>query len=253
MFELSSVPPRDSTLVSGAESRSVVPFLIRLVGEVIMITSPALITPKKWPGFMERARAVAISSVFELRKYDGTSLGMHEPGDGKNESLSIYRRNLHNLLHTFAKELGIPITFGARAIEFSETTEIGSVTLENGDKLTADVVVASDGVGSNSRAILDGNRDAPISSGFTIYRIAFPIGPALKNPAVAKAFGGEADRTFIYIGPKAHIVIIKSGGMLCWLLTTMVRSRIIVGSVILTVGRMRTPTRRKVGLNLHQR
>ncbi|KAF2628028.1 hypothetical protein BU25DRAFT_38559 [Macroventuria anomochaeta] len=61
-------------------------------GEIIMIMNPALHTSKKWPGVMERARAAAYSSIFELRKFDGTPIETHAPGDAKNPSLGIYRR-----------------------------------------------------------------------------------------------------------------------------------------------------------------
>ncbi|KZM26447.1 Salicylate 1-monooxygenase [Ascochyta rabiei] len=189
-------------------------------GEIIMITTPALITPKKWPGFMERARAAAYSPVFDLRKFDGTHIKTHAPGDAKNPSLGIYRRKLHNLLYTYAKELDIPITFETRVVEYFETEDFGGVTLDDGQKLTADVVVAADGVGSKSRAVLDGNSDAPISSGFIIYRIAFPVAPALENPIIAKELAGHKDRGFMYIGPGAHMLLSKGGDDLCWLLTT---------------------------------
>ncbi|KAJ4399524.1 hypothetical protein N0V91_009349 [Didymella pomorum] len=188
-------------------------------GEIIMITTPALHTPKKWPGFMQRARAVAFSPTFELRKFDGTAIETHTPGDAKNPSLAIYRRKLHNLLYTYVKELGIPVVFNTRVVEFFETADVGGVALEDGGKLTADVVVAADGVGSRSRAVVDGNRDAAISSGFIMYRISFPTGPALGNPIIAKEFAGHQDRGFMYIGPGAHIIISKSGNDMCWLLT----------------------------------
>ncbi|KAH6613955.1 hypothetical protein C7974DRAFT_344738 [Boeremia exigua] len=188
-------------------------------GEIIMITTPALHTPKKWPGFMERVAEVAYSPLFELRKFDGTPIEMHAPGDSKNPSISIYRRKLHSLLYTYAKELGISITFETRAVEFFETSDIGGVSLGDGQKLTSDVVVAADGVGSRSRAIIDGNRDEPISSGFIMYRISFPIGPALNNPVIAKDFADRHDQGYMYIGPGAHLPISKNGDQLCWLLT----------------------------------
>jgi 2-polyprenyl-6-methoxyphenol hydroxylase-like FAD-dependent oxidoreductase len=194
--------------------------LINIIGEINMITTPALHTPSKWPGFMERARAVSYSPVFNLRKFDGTTIETHAPGDANNPSLGTYRKKkLHNLLYTYATELGIPITFEARATEFLETSGSGGVTLENGHKLTADVVVAADGVVSKSRAVVDGNQAAPISSGFIMFRISFPVGPALKNHMIAKEMAGHVDRGFLYIGPGAHMIVIKGGDDLCWLLT----------------------------------
>ncbi|KAI4935168.1 uncharacterized protein J4E92_002455 [Alternaria infectoria] len=135
-------------------------------GEIIMITSSALETPKKWPGFLERLRALASPPTFDLRKYDGTFIQHHAPGDSANPSLSIYRKRLHSLLNTYVKELGIPITYDAKVDSYFDSTTSGGVVLKSGQKITADVVVAADGVGSRSREIIDGNREKPISSGF---------------------------------------------------------------------------------------
>ena len=137
--------------------------------------------------------------------------------------MAVHRRKLHNLLYGYVKELGIPVAFNTYVVEFFETTDVGGVALEDGGKLTADAVVAADGVGSRSRAIVDGDRDAPISSGLIIYRVSFPTGPAPENPIIAKEFARHQDRGFMYIGPVAHIIISKSGGDLCWLLTCKVR------------------------------
>ncbi|KAF3047955.1 hypothetical protein E8E11_009306 [Didymella keratinophila] len=158
---------------------AIVPRLVSnsgVVGEIIMITTPALHTPKKWPGFMQRVREAANSPVFKLRKFDGTPIRIHAPGDAGNPS-----------------ELGIPVAFNTRVVEFFETAVAGGVTLENGSKLTTDVVVAADGIGSRSRT--------------------------LENPIIAKEFAGHQDRGIMYIGPGAHMPISKSGDDICWLLT----------------------------------
>lgn len=212
-----------------------------------MITTPAFHTPSKWPGFMERARAAGYSPVFDLRKFDGTTIETHAPGDAKNPSLSVYRRKLHNLLYTYTNELGIPIIFNTRAAKFFEAADLGGVMLENGQKLTADVVVAADGVGSKSRAILDGKKTAPISSGFVMYRISFPVGPVLENNIVSKEFAGHVDRGFLYIGPGAHMIVSKSGDDLCWLLTCKVRYRIFIGLLSIRLDRTRIALLRRAG------
>jgi 2-polyprenyl-6-methoxyphenol hydroxylase-like FAD-dependent oxidoreductase len=106
---------------------------------------------------------------------------------------------------------------------YFETNNTGGVILDTGKRITADVVVAADGVGSKSREIIDGNKDKPISSGFVVYRASFPAEPALeKYSLVAKEFGGYDHRTFMYIGPGAHIVFGIDQGDFCYLLTCKV-------------------------------
>ncbi|KAJ6149848.1 hypothetical protein N7471_001047 [Penicillium samsonianum] len=188
-------------------------------GEMIVITTPALHTPKKWPGFMERVRQESVAPVINMKKFDGTLIGTFPIGDPNNPSLAIYRSKLHNVLHDYVSQLGIPIEFSATASDFFEAEDHGGVILSDGRRLTADVVVAADGVGTKSWALVVGSKDAPISSGFIMYRVTFPAGPALENPVIAKELQGFKDRAFLHAGPGAHVVTCKSENEICWLLT----------------------------------
>ncbi|SPO06485.1 uncharacterized protein DNG_09175 [Cephalotrichum gorgonifer] len=105
------------------------------------------------------------------------------------------------------------------ASEFFETEDHGGVVLHEGRRLTADVVVAADGVGTKSWALVVGRKDPPISSGFVLYRVTFPVAPALENPVIATELEGFSDRAFLHAGPGAHVVTCKSENDICWLLT----------------------------------
>ncbi|KAJ5739745.1 hypothetical protein N7533_012529 [Penicillium manginii] len=133
-------------------------------GEMIIITSPALQTPKKWPGFMERARQEAVAPVLTMKKFDGTLIGTFPIGNPDDPSLAIYRSKLHNVLYEYAEQLGIPIEFSATASEFFETDDHGGVVLSDGRRLTADIVVAADGVGTKSWALVVGSKEPPPSA-----------------------------------------------------------------------------------------
>ncbi|KAL4898433.1 hypothetical protein BDV59DRAFT_197342 [Aspergillus ambiguus] len=188
-------------------------------GEVIVITAPALRTPKKWPGFMEKARQEATTPEATFKKFDGTVIGTFPIGDPNNPSLPIYRSKLHDVLYQYACELGIPVEFSAAAIDYFETEDHAGVVLSDNRRLTADVVVAADGVGSKSWKLVVGNNNPPISSGFVLYRVTFPAGPALENPVVAREFEGAEDRAFLHAGSGAHMVSCKFKNDICWLLT----------------------------------
>ncbi|GCB20109.1 3-hydroxybenzoate 6-hydroxylase 1 [Aspergillus awamori] len=188
-------------------------------GEMIVITTSALQTPKKWPGFMERARQDAVTPVINMKKFDGTLVGTFPIGNPDDPSLAIYRSKLHNVLYEYVEGLGIAIEFSATASEFFETEDHGGVVLSDGRRLTADVVVAADGVGSKSWSLVVGNREHPISSGFVLYRVTFPVEPVLKNPVIAAELDGFKDRAFLHAGSGAHIVTCKSENEICWMLT----------------------------------
>lgn len=154
-----------------------------------------------------------------MRKFDGTLIGTFPIGDPENPSLAIYRSKLHKLLYEYALELNIPMEFSATLSEYVETQDHGGAILVDGRRLTADLVVAADGIGSKSWALVLGKKYAPISSGFVLYRVTFPAAPALKNPVIAKELKECRDRAFLHAGPGAHVVSCKSGDDICWLMT----------------------------------
>ncbi|CAN9232673.1 unnamed protein product [Alternaria alternata] len=187
-------------------------------GEMIIITTSALHTPKKWPGFMERARKRAIPPTLTMKRFNGDVVGNFDLGDEKNPSMAIYRSELHKVLHEYASLLGIPIDFSTSAVDYFETEDHGGVELADGRKLTADIVVAADGVGSKSWHLV-GEKTAPMSSEFVLYRVTFPAAPALENPTIRKEFEGVGDRGILHAGPGAHMVTCLSGDKMCWMLT----------------------------------
>jgi len=199
---------------------------------MIVITAPALHTPKNWPGFMERARQQAAAPETTMKKFDGTLIGTFPIGDPTNPSLAIYRSKLHKCLYEYALSLNIPMEFNAGVASYFESQDekLGGVVLSDGRTLTADLVVAADGVGSKSWELVVGRKENPISSGFVLYRVTFPAAPALENPVIAAELGGRRrDRALLHAGPGAHVVSCLSGGEICWLMTCRVRRLALAG------------------------
>lgn len=194
-----------------------------------MIECNALHTVKSWPTFYERLKATAYDTQRNIKKYDGTWIGHWPIGDGENESFGINRNELHTALFEYALAIGIKIDFDTTVKEYFETVEEGGVILEDGRKITADLVVAADGVGTTSWALVLGTKDKPISSGFACYRASFPSGPALKNPIIAKEFEGYVDRASIHIGPGSHIAVGKTERQICYMLTHRVSALLLFG------------------------
>ncbi|KAH8695869.1 hypothetical protein GQ44DRAFT_719166 [Phaeosphaeriaceae sp. PMI808] len=189
-------------------------------GEVISIQTPVVHNLKKWPGIMEQLSEHAISPPeIHMFKYDGTALGKFPLGTPEVPSLVLNRLKLHAQLEEYARSLGIETEYATNAIEYTETNDGGGVILSDGRKLTADVVVAADGVGSKSWKLILGKFNEPVSLGYAIYRANFPSAPALKNPIIAKHFEGAKTRMELHFGPNAHSVIAKWEDHICWDLT----------------------------------
>jgi len=134
---------------------------------------------------------------------DGSWIGAWPLGDGQNASLPVNCSELNTLLWEYTQELGIPIDFSAVVDDYFETDNEAGIILTGGQKLTADIVVAADRVGSKSWSLVLGEKDVAISSEFAYYRAAFPAGEALKNPIIAKQCENQPDRASMHIGPGA--------------------------------------------------
>jgi 2-polyprenyl-6-methoxyphenol hydroxylase-like FAD-dependent oxidoreductase len=87
-----------------------------------------------------------------MKKFDGTLIGTFPVGDPANPSLGIYRSKLHKCLYEYALSLNIPMEFDVGVARYFESQDekLGGVVLSDGRTLTADLVIAADGVGSKS-------------------------------------------------------------------------------------------------------
>ncbi|KAF7593736.1 hypothetical protein BBP40_010911 [Aspergillus hancockii] len=188
-------------------------------GDLLLIECNALHTVKRWPGFYDRLESISYKTQRNLKKYDGTWIGTWPLGDGQNASYAFNRSELHAALWGYVQELNIKVEFSTTVESYFETDSEGGVTLADGQNISADLVVAADGVGSKSWALVLGKKDVPISSGFACYRATFPAGPALKNPIIAKEFEGYPERASLHLGPGAHVALGKTERQICYILT----------------------------------
>lgn len=56
----------------------------------------------------------------------------------------IHRANFHSALHKRALEVGVIVKVASRVVEYN--VEERSITLENGESASADLIVAADGI-----------------------------------------------------------------------------------------------------------
>lgn len=63
------------------------------------------------------------------------------------------------------ERVGVRIAYGLRAVKYYKNQCIGGVVLSDGQKLKADVVVTSDGIGSKSHKLVNGHEIRAWSSG----------------------------------------------------------------------------------------
>lgn len=97
-----------------------------------------------------------------------------------------HRPKFHRMLLAQARRIGIEVVYNERVVEYYEnaTAGKGGVVLES----EADLVIAADGLGTKSYKLVVGQEVEAKSSGYAIYRAAYPVEHALADPLVAERF-----------------------------------------------------------------
>ncbi|KAH8810961.1 hypothetical protein F5884DRAFT_263140 [Xylogone sp. PMI_703] len=117
--------------------------------------------------------------------------------------------------------VGLKIEWDKRVVEYWEDVEhgTGGVVLEDGEKRTADIVVAADGLRTMSSTIVPGMPKELKASGKAIYRAAFPIEYALGDPTVQERWNFKTtDRPIwqFFIGNGAHAMVSLTKDLAFW-------------------------------------
>lgn len=104
--------------------------------------------------------------------------------------IKLYRAFLRQVAR-----IGLQIEWGTKVAEYWEDTAqgVGGVVLEDGRKRAADIVVAADGVRTKSSTIVSGTPKELQRSGKALYRAAFPIEHALRDPLVQEMWKFKKD------------------------------------------------------------
>ncbi|KAI1132425.1 maackiain detoxification [Nemania abortiva] len=189
-------------------------------GDVVGLQPSCLRSVKRnWPGFMPRLQAISLGSTLAAYDHEGNHLTNQSITTGDNLGSGVHRLDFHALLHEYAIECGVDISFSKEVTEYFEGVEHGGVVLSDGTKITADLVVAADGVGSHSWNLVLGRKDEAESSGYGVFRANYPARPALQNPIISEGFEKAGSRAVAFLGKDTHIVISRSQHRIGFLLT----------------------------------
>ena len=116
--------------------------------------------------------------------------------DGHFVAFIQSRPKFYKMLYDQTQRVGIPIKFDQKVVSYYEdpVARKGGIVLENGNKEEADVVVAADGVGSTSWSVVGGKKIKASSSGFAIYRTAYPVELALAEPLIRERWENRPEK-----------------------------------------------------------
>ena len=104
---------------------------------------------------------------------------------------------------------------------YTDSSPTPSLTLADGTTLSADLIVAADGIKSLARHLVLGARDDPVSSGYACFRAYFEPSPEMRADPALNAFLGDQDSVNFWIGPDTHVVqnTLRGGREFNWILT----------------------------------
>ncbi|KAK6369501.1 hypothetical protein LTS17_009407 [Exophiala oligosperma] len=143
-----------------------------------------------------------------IHKHDTGEILFSQPMSGYSnfEGYLAPRPLLLKLFTEYCQKLRIPIFFGKRVLEVFENEHEAGVVLDEGARVTADCVLACDGVHSRARGFITSVRDKPYPTGYAAYRAWYDSSIIRDNPKFQYLFEGKHDKMEVFIGPNMHAI-----------------------------------------------
>ncbi|CAK7222045.1 hypothetical protein SBRCBS47491_004734 [Sporothrix bragantina] len=199
---------------------------LRPIGDSIGIANNAASIVQRWAdGEVDRRlqKVIAHPDIMAIHDSRGELLVNSDlAGYGRGHGYPAHRGDLAMAFYEYAKELGVEFRLGHRVLEYFETETEAGVVLD-GERVTADCVVAADGIHSKARGAVLGTDPAPHSSGYAMYRAWFDAADVAADPETRWILAGAEDNdvTQVFLGTDIHVMIgtAKFGKELFWMCT----------------------------------
>lgn len=195
---------------------------LKILGDVISFSSNSGRIFQRWEGVEEALDPINHKSTgLDFFDWTGNFITRQtwEKEKGFGKKFNGHRGEIHEVVFKHALARGIDIRLGQNVTDYFEENNYAGV-VANGERLTADVVFAAEGVRSGGRKIVLGHEDLPKSSGYAVYRSWFSSQDLAKNPRTAHLVNNGDTHTG-WIGPDVHFLAasIKDGKDFSWVLT----------------------------------
>lgn len=180
-----------------------------LLGDMFSIGLSARRWFANWPEMAQEFEDISPKvSLTTVKKHTGEiavqKAAMGKLETEKDEPMSIQMRAVfHRMLYSQVVKLNIPITYNKRAIEYTEDDEKAYVLTDDQERASADLIIASDGIGSKSQIVVNGGKLDAKKSGTAMFRATCPSAMAFHDPVVVETFGlqpGQESIVQIWLG-----------------------------------------------------
>ncbi|KAF1841293.1 salicylate hydroxylase [Cucurbitaria berberidis CBS 394.84] len=133
-----------------------------------------------------------------------------------------HRGTMHRIVFDYAVEVGVEMRCGKRVLQYLDTEDECGVTIDGGDKILGDVLIAADGPRSLARSQLLKLPEGRVNSGYAIFRAYFEVSDSFKsNPALEELAKEDEDVVRFWVGRDMHgfIYTWNKGRDCAWVLT----------------------------------
>ncbi len=122
--------------------------------------------------------------------------------------LFSHRGYIQQHIYAYALSIGIKFRFGARVKHYFEENDHAGIIIGD-EKITADGVVACDGIHSTARAYVTGKLQKARTSGYAVYRSWFPL-ERLGNDPLTKHLVDADDVLLTWLGENVHAHLVTT-------------------------------------------
>ncbi|KAK5555364.1 hypothetical protein LTR46_006389 [Exophiala xenobiotica] len=184
---------------------------VSTLGDVIGLSPNSAKIIAKWDDGKVHEKIIPHAGQYvenNVHKHDTGEILFSQPMSGYSnfEGYLAPRPLLLKLFAEYCHKLGIPIFFGKRVVEVFETEDEAGIRLQDDTKVSADCVLACDGVHSKARGLITGWQDRPYPTGYAAYRAWYDSNLIRDNPKLQFLFDGDYDKMEVYIGPNMHAI-----------------------------------------------
>ena len=195
---------------------------LKPLGDIISFGQNGTRIFERWPGVMDEFEPIihhadAITYHDWQGRFVTTQSFAAERVWGRR--INAHRGEMHMIVYRHALARGIDIRLGVNVVDYFEEEGVAGVVLASGERLTADVVLAAEGVKSRGRKIVLGFEDRPLASGYAVFRAWFGSDELARNPLTAHLVDGDTHTG--WIGQDIHFLVaaVKGGREVSWVAT----------------------------------
>lgn len=204
---------------------------LNMAGDLFWIGLSATRFLQHWPEMKEQWESNPLKETHMATfKHDGTQMVeamrvadcFAKAGyDPKEPPGNFQQRPLvYKMLVTQAEKIGVKIEYGKRVVSYFEEDDKAGVVTDEGERFVADVVIAADGVGSKSQALVGGEVRAK-PSGRAMWRASFDIAHLDQNQEVKDFFTlADNGRPMLrsWLGPSTYALTFTLPEKVVWVI-----------------------------------